>query len=169
MGVWFWLELFKNALESAWSDMGTNGLGWVLAVGIPLVVTMINALEAPKGSRLAAVRKKWRSELGTTVKVWVAVVILIAAWEAVWKIPHDIRQKADTSTPPVSQVRPVPAPELLPSPKGEVPEAKNHKAVQLAPSPSPIRIVSFIPQVGLGKPFSLKVQYTNVSDLMSVT
>lgn len=94
-------QIAKVAAEAAWSDMGTNGLGWLLLFVIPCGVAVRRAWRAPKGQRLDAIRSHWKSELRDVFLITFMAGAAIFAWELVWNQPRQIWTQAKSVRVPV--------------------------------------------------------------------
>jgi hypothetical protein len=105
----FALEIARRAFSAAYSDMGTNGLGWFVAIVSPVFIAIRRGLFAPRGSKLSTILNRWRTELRDAVLLGIGFLMVIAAWEAFWKIPHQINRLAATEKLPL-QTWPIPSP-----------------------------------------------------------
>jgi hypothetical protein len=106
----FLWDLFWSACKSSWSDMGTNGLGWVLLFVVPSGVVAVQARRAPWGSKWSTVRDKWKSELRDVFLVTFVVGLVVVGWEFFWNQPRSIRKQFETQKAPPLLYSPPTAP-----------------------------------------------------------
>jgi hypothetical protein len=133
MGFPFVAQIAERAFFAAWSDMGTNGLGWFVAIGSPILIAVKNACAAPKGGRFEFIRKRWKTEIRDTLFFAVGALLIIAIWEATWNIPHKIIHEADSIVVPF-RVWPLPFPDVTDA-RTKSPE--RHQSHIPPPTPSP--------------------------------
>jgi hypothetical protein len=99
-----------RGILAAWADLGTNGLGWFVGLGTPVLAVFWRASQGPSGKRGEFVRQKWKEELKHAFVLAIAVFFLIATWEACWNIPYGIWQQAQNAPAPTPRTWPVPLP-----------------------------------------------------------
>lgn len=106
--VRFGFDLAWAAASAAFSDLGTNGLGWMVALVIPFLVVLLKIRSKPSGSKWAFICSQWRTELRDAALVFIAVWFFIAAWEGLWGLPRKIWSQAGKVEGPSFRVWPYP-------------------------------------------------------------
>jgi hypothetical protein len=111
----FTLSLVTAAVQAAWSDMGTNGLGWLIAVSSPIFAVLWRLRSVSKGHRWTTFISAWKSEIWETLAIFLSITLLIVSCEFCWNQPHQIWKQAAASKLPIFQAT-VPLAPLDPDP-----------------------------------------------------
>ncbi len=113
-GYNFAWNLVATSAANAWADIGTNGLGWLIAVFSPFVAVAMKLRGAPKGQKLSFIRSKWGSELRDTFLICIVIWMGIFCWELCWNVPRQILKDYAAITPPSLRFLAPPVPPIPP-------------------------------------------------------